>query len=473
MSDHLQRGGTVSDASGAWGMNPSKAGRTAQVRRSIQGPVSVLGIAVAAIAAACAGGSTPTPAATGTAPTEVLASASPSPSLSVEVSAPATVEPLQTPGASDETVSGESASPTGSPVANETPSPTPSPAAGWTTPVAVGPAIGANGPYCDGLITGIDSSSREHLAESCGGRITYAVASPGGSWATVSFAPPAHRIEMGPELAFRGNLVYLAYTRIAIVEGGCGDNGLRDVGVYYRTRQMPDGAWSAPIRLGAVDDGIESFRVAGSTIYATVANRTSGDHFFEVSKSGVTKRYRLADATGAASLRVGVDGKARIVYPSAKALRYAVFTGSGLTTTSIPKTTSRAGQPQLVLGSGDVAAVAWLSMDQGGGCAIGEEPSDGLYVGTEHGTSWTTLHLGKNLGAFSLQVDPTTGRIALLQAADAGFVLHTMDPGGPWVTSVVLPSNDIGEPQLRLDPANGSLMVAWIGAAGTYVMRHP
>ena len=173
-------------------------------------------------------------------------------------------------------------------------------------------------------------------------------------------------------------------------------------------------------------------------------------------------------------MRVGLDGRARIVYPTAKSLRYAVFSGSGFTTTSIPKTSSRAGQAQLVLGPGDVPQVAWLSTDQGAGCATGVDPAEGLYVGTEHGTTWTSLRLATGVGPFSLQVDPATGRIVVLQWAGGRMVFHSKDPGRPWVTTVVRGNYQFsGTPQLRIDPATESLMVAWIGDDGANVMNHP
>ena len=75
-------------------------------------------------------------------------------------------------------------------------------------------------------------------------------------------------------LAFRGDVVYVAFSRIA-PDGGCSGSRGVDVGVYFRTKTQPDGAWSAPVRLGSGPDSLRSFRVDGDTIHAIV--RKGGD----------------------------------------------------------------------------------------------------------------------------------------------------------------------------------------------------
>jgi hypothetical protein len=457
-------------------MNPFTIGGPASARRRQPSPALVIGIAIGLVAAACTAGSTPAPSATSATPTSQASG----PGSSIDAAGASPVlGVIDTPESSADGASMESpspvepAGPTDQPEATPSPAPTRSPAPGWTKPVHVGPTVGTDGPFCDGLVAGIDTSSRDHVAVECDGKITYAMGIPGGPWTATTFAPPAHRVEYSPQLAFRGDLVYLAYTRIAVEDGGCGDNGLRDVGVYYRTRMQPNGAWSAPIRLGAVNDGIESFRVAGSTIYATVRNRTDGRRYFEVVRAGVTSRYRLPGAIGASSLRIGRDGKARIVYPAAKSLDYAVFDGTSLTTTVIPKTTSRSWMPQLVLGAGNDPEIAWLSMDTGGGCVTESEPTDGLYVGAKRAGTWTSVRISRDLGPASLQVDPATGRVLVLQAAYVGLVLHAQDVGGPWVTTFVRATpTGADQPQLRLDPTNGSMLAAWVAGDGVAVMTY-
>jgi hypothetical protein len=332
--------------------------------------------------------------------------------------------------------------------------------------------VGANGPYCDELVGGIDSSHRDYVAFECDGHVYTAVGSPGGSWTTTSFAPPTDRVEYDPQLAFWGDRAYLAYSRIAPVEGGCGDNGLRDVGVYYRTRVMPSGTWSAPTRIGAVNDGIEDLAVDGSTLFATVANRTDGRRYLEVIHSGTTARYRLSGAVGPASLRVGEDGKARVAYAAAKNLDYAVLAGTTMTTTAISKTGDRSWDPNLVLGPGDQANVLWYSEDRGGGCVSDEETTDGLYLSTLQGGTWASSRITKDLDSASLQADPTTGRLYLIHMTRTDLELQTKDPGGSWTTSSVGSILVASGLSLLRDPSTGLLLVDWIDDSGVEVTTH-
>jgi hypothetical protein len=104
--------------------------------------------------------------------------------------------------------------------------------------------------------------------------------------------------------------------------------------------------------------------------------------------------------------------------------------------------------PQLVLGAGNDPEIAWLSMDTGGGCAAESQPTDGLYVGTKRGGTWTSVRISKDLGPASLQVDPATGESLVLQAAYVGLVLHARNVGGP-VTTLVRAPTGADQPQLR------------------------
>src|SRR6185295_14402364 len=109
--------------------------------------------------------------------------------------------------------------------------------------------------------------------------IRYFVKVPGGSWTATTFAHPAHRLDLDPQIAFRGDVVYVAYSRIAL-DDGCGSDG-NDIGVYVRTRSQPSGSWSAPTRIGLPDDSLGSFRVDGGTVHATVRNEKDGRVYYE------------------------------------------------------------------------------------------------------------------------------------------------------------------------------------------------
>ena len=457
-------------------MSPSSADRSKTRDRSFHRSTAVprtavlaaVILAVALVAAACGSSSTPPPSASPVAIAVPSAGLSARPSVEASPS-PTTAIATAVPSAA----AVDTANPSGSPVVeNESASPTPSLAPGWSQPIHVGPTVSANGPYCGELVGGIDSSHRDYLAFECTDRVYVAVGSPDGTWTSMSFAPPAHRIEQDPQLAFWGDHVYLAYSRIAVTDGGCGDDGLRDVGVYYRTRVMPSGTWSAPIRIGAINDGIEDLAVDGSTLFATVANRTDGRRYLEVVHGGTTARYRLNGAAGPASLRIGDDGKARVVYAAAKNLDYAVLSGTTLTTTAIPKTGDRSWAPSLVLGPHDQPDVLWYSMDRGGGCVAGEEPTDGLYLSSLQGGTWTSARITKNLDSAALQADPSTGRLYLIHMVKTNLELQTKDPGGSWTTSFVASILVSDGFDLLRDPSTGLLLVYWIDDSGVEVMTH-
>ena len=175
--------------------------------------------------------------------------------------------------------------------------------------------------------------------------------------------------------------MYVGYTSIAVVDGGCGDPGLRDVGVFYRQRDLPDGKWSAPIRLGENNDHLQGFRVVDGIVHATV--RADETHVYYETLDGDTfHRYPLAGVAGDTSLRIGSDGLARIAYEAEGGLEFAEFDGVGFSTTPIPG--SGGGfAPSLVLGANNDAHVVWTRAYHGLGCAEpGPFPEDGTYYGT-------------------------------------------------------------------------------------------
>ena len=161
------------------------------------------------------------------------------------------------------------------PSADPTASPTPVPATSrvWTKPVAV---AGLDG--CSSVVAAIDGSGTRHLAATCGeaGALRYATSRDGTAWTVTKLAPPAGRRELDPQLAFSGSTLYLAVTRVALEEGGCGDDGLADLGVWVRSRSLPSGDWSEPTRIGVAGDHLQAFRTSGSTLHATVSNEADG-----------------------------------------------------------------------------------------------------------------------------------------------------------------------------------------------------
>ena len=299
-------------------MSPSPTPVTATLARCAAGLILVFATT------ACSTGPAIAPSATPGEPT-ALPSARPSASVSVP---PATVRPSSPTPASAPPPPAPSASIAAAP----TPEPIGPPADGWSRPIQVG-APGR----CPTVSALIDATGRNHVAAGCDGGIRVFVES-GAGWDDTTFAPPSKRQENDPQLALDGDLLYLAYTRISVEEGGCGDFGLRDVGVYLRTKSLPNGEWSEPTQIGAVADHVQSLRVVDGTIHATVANEADGRRYYETQRGDQYRRYEILNAVGEVALRIGDDVRARVAYEAADAIWYGTFTAGNLTAVKVTGT---------------------------------------------------------------------------------------------------------------------------------------
>ena len=307
--------------------------------------------------------------------------------------------------------------------------------------------------------------------------IRYYVSIDGRAWDATAFAHPARRADVDPQIAFWGAVVYVAYTRIAFEEGGCGDDGIRDVGVYVRSRTQPGGTWSAPRLIGRPGDSLGSFRVDGQTLHATVWNDKTGRMSYETVNGSSLHRYRMPDAF---DLRVGSDGRARIVYQAGDEIRSAVFGDSRFSAVRIAGTNRRDLPGALALDADDAVHVVWTRVPVppygGGGCAADEPtPKDqGTYYATNASGSWKVQRITKDIGETSLQVDQRTGRVHVLVNATV-LRYYTSQGDRKWVDSTVT-SMPVSTPLLRLDPATGRLLIVFLGSPdGTriYAMTKP
>ena len=273
--------------------------------------------------------------------------------------------------------------------------------------------------------------------------------------------PAIDRIETEPQVAVDGDTIYVAYSLLAPLEGGCGDAGLRDLGVYIRSRsrQQLDAAWSDPVRVGREGDRLQGFRAVNGVFHLTVTVNDGESTFYQSQSSGGSTRIAIPDATST-SLRVGDDGHARIAYATGHAIEYARVEGDRLTVRTVAETDETfLKSPSLVLGAGDRAYVIWTqTTDPGGGCA-GPEPGpiDGTYVAIQNGTGWETERITKSEGQTSLTLDPATGGVDAVVAG--GDLTHFSSTGDGWKSESVPGSEDIGMPVLRRDPATGALVV--------------
>ena len=356
------------------------------------------------------------------------------------------------------------------------PTPTPKPPAPkppvaksvtWSKPVAV---KGLEG--CLSVVMAVDDRGATHLAATCGidaSEIRYAVSNDGTTWKTTTFAAPAGRQELEPQLAFSGSTLYLAYTRVAPTDGGCGDDGLADLGVHVRTRTLPGGAWSEPSQIGKTADHLQSLRVDGTVIHATVHNDKDGSTAYEVLTGGALARQVIGDATGGSSLRVGDDGKGRVAYETAKGISFGKVDNGTFVAARIPGSDG-GHSPVLTLAPGNVAYVIWNRSFFAGGCIDGgSNPLDGTYVATNASGRWVTSRLTTMLGAASMTIDPATGELQLVVSdMHRGVRFHRL-PGGAWAKEILTrrnPSSSV----IRQNSTNGNLVVAFI-ADPTYEME--
>jgi hypothetical protein len=314
---------------------------------------------------------------------------------------------------------------------------------------------------CSSLGATIDETGRRHVAATCDGGIRYLTSLNGTDWNETPFVPAIDRIETEPQVAVDGDTIYVAYSLLAPLDGGCGDAGLRDLGVYIRSRsrQQLDAAWSDPVRIGREGDRLEGFRAVNGVFHLTVTANDGQSTFYQSQSSGGSTRIAIPDATST-SLRVGDDGHARIAYATGHAIEYARVEGDRLTVRTVAETDETfLKSPSLVLGAGDRAYVIWTqTTDPGGGCA-GPDPGplDGTYVAIQNGTGWETERITKSEGQTSLTLDLAAGGVDAIVAG--GDLTHFSSTGDGWKSETVPGSEDIGTPVLRRDPATGALVV--------------
>jgi hypothetical protein len=394
-------------------------------------------------------------AACGSSPTAVPSQvpSSPSPSgptgevPSAEPDAPsADPSPVVTPG--------PSVAPTPAP----TPKPIPVPTV-WSKATTV-----LKGP-CWNPATTVDGAGHFHVAAVCGNRIRYATSSDGRAWTRKTFSAPLHHEDVGAQLAVDGSTLYVAFTRLRIMDGACGDDGLVDVGVYYRTRHLPSGAWSAPVRIGHLGDHMAAFRVVGGIIHETfTSDDGKGPVAYGRSDHGRFLSVALPKAVDT-SLRVGDDGRARIAYTTGSDVRYATITTDGRLSASTIYRSSvmQLSAPSLVLGQGDRPYIAWSAHEQwgGGGCADGSDavPQPGTYFATLVDGAWSIRRISRIVDAPSILVDPQTGRVEVVVSYDKGIRHLTRRPDGSWTGRLIPGTFGLGQSLVRRDPRSGHLVL--------------
>ena len=310
----------------------------------------------------------------------------------------------------------------------------------------------------------IDSAGTFHVVAGCGMGIRYATSKDGKRWRTTTLPHPAHRSEVEPQIAVDGSTLYVAYTRQRQLDGGCGFDGLVDVGVYYRTRTLPNGRWSAPTRIGAAGAHLQAFRVVDGVIHETfVTQDREGPVWYGTLSGGTFRSLRIPGATGT-SLRVGDDGRARIAYTTGDSIRYATVTNGSLATRTVFRSkVMQLETPSLVLGAGDRAYMAWaVHPVWGGGCADGGAPDvkPGTYFGTDVSGAWRVKRLTALVTSPSLALDASAGRLHIVLTTERDVRDVTRRPDGTWTTARRIPATKgMMSAVVRRDTVTGHLLL--------------
>ncbi len=415
-------------------------------RRTLVQTAAVLSVALT-LAACASPANSPLPS-----PSVVAPSSEPPASASVDPSGEPSVAP--------------SVAPTPSP---SLPHETPTPATGtWSKPV---PVPGLDG--CVSVVAVIDDVGGRHLAADCAvgdrNEIRLASTTDGSSWTTTTIASPSNRLERDPQLAVDGSTLYVGYTRLAQHDGGCGDDGLTDVGVYVRTRALPSGAWSDARQIGVAHDELQSLRVVDGVVYATVGNDLDGKAYYESVRSDASaaqERVAIPGATGSVALRIGDDAVARIAHEATGGIAYGSVSGGAVHESVIPGTTD-GWSPVVILEPGNVADILWNHSYHGLGCAEPDPvPEDGTYFSTNAGGAWQTTKLADIVGTASMTFDPSTRTIHAVVSDFGTVVAFDRPPEGGW-THTTLAARFSGSPVIRQDPVTGELVVVFVRDVGS------
>jgi hypothetical protein len=329
--------------------------------------------------------------------------------------------------------------------------------ASWTEPTLV--MRGS----CNQFTAVIDGSSRYHVAAECDQRIHYATSSNGRTWKSITFKTPTRRFDVEPQVALDGSRLYVAFTRLRPVDGGCGDDGLVDVGVFYRSRTLRSGAWSATVQIGRAGDHLQSLRVVKGVVHATVITGEGQGPVYYLSQRGATQRRVLIRDARETSLRIGDDGRPRVAFTTVHAVKVATI-GRGVrvsTATVFAANDVFMRAPALVLGAHDTAYVSWAATTwSGGGCVDGDfrSPNEGTWFATDATGRWELKRLTPDASYASLAADVSTGRVHVLYPDRRGYRFVTRSEDGTWSGSRLDRGLEISGLTLRRDPITGRFL---------------
>jgi hypothetical protein len=162
-------------------------------------------------------------------------------------------------------------------------------------------------------------------------------------------------------------------------------------------------------------------------------------------------------------MRVGTDGRARIVYPGRDGIQYARFTGSGFSIRTIPGTNEFDTSPVLALDANDKSHIAWTRNEP---ATCGISPVGTWYASNASG-SWKTQKISKAFGDTSIEVDGATGRVRVLIGSEAAVRYYKSAADGSWKGATLASTSWPRSPVLSRNPSTGAILVAYIDGSGT------
>jgi hypothetical protein len=404
--------------------------------------LSILVVTLVACAAPAAPGS-PVPSAP---PSE-------SPVPSDPPSTPTPTAPAPTP-----TAPAPTPSPTVPPTAAPTPTPVPPAPIVWSRRLAI------DSVDCFQLAATVDRSGRFHVTANCDGHIKYATSADGITWTSESIVPGIDVVEADPQVVVDGGRVHIAFNRYIPLDEGCGGQELHPAGGFVQFRTA-DGGWSTQRRIGGDGDVLVALRVVDGVVHALVKNADEGLSYLKI--DGAASIRLLISNVGTGSLRIGDDGVPRIAYVANDAVRYGIVKNGKFTSKAIASVDFSAGAPELILAPGNRPFIVWTQNSEIEGCmSPGPQPSDGTYVASLSGDTWTSRRVTSAAGASSLTLDVASGDLHLAVGTDVIRHFVSANDGKTWTGAVVPNSADAYVPVIRIDPVSGDVGIAAIGDGG-------
>jgi hypothetical protein len=241
-----------------------------------------------------------------------------------------------------------------------------------------------------------------------------------------------------PSVAIDGNgRVHIAVVKDYPYDVPGGTNGIW----YLTDKGRARGNFGPKVRIGGDNTTDPALRVVGNVRYLAFATMefpgdTTWPLFFKTDRSGSWKRVRVASRGWDPALRVDRNGRARIVFATAKGVRYTqarTKTGDFTKPIVISGGKHPSGAPSLVLSPGGRPHVAWPS-------SIGRNR---IWFTERTRSGWRTP-IGIGLGRVTdISRDAQSRPHAVIGSR---MVMHKWRTSGGWQRSVIATNHSSGFP---------------------------